>query len=212
MASKSMAACCTGTAASTKATALTRFLPLPRSVLGSRQEGGTASERPSPSRMRAIRNSLLCSTFCDFHRLPTPLSCCAASSHNVSGGGPRNACRFFFVNFFWRVLHSTSARCSFSFETPAGLTLEVPLLPGLIKCCEDRHEQGLGRARRRLWPVREKILITLAAQRLEESSQPQRRKRDYRRKTSDVVCGYSKSLPSYYERHFEIHERGQYSA
>ena len=46
-----------------------------------------ASERPSPSRMRAIRNPLLCSTFCDFHRLPTPLSCFAARSHSVSLGG-----------------------------------------------------------------------------------------------------------------------------
>ena len=49
---------------------------------------------------------------------------------------------------------------------PRRLDLEVPLLPGLIKCCEDRHEQGLGRARRRLWPVREKILITTPRRKL----------------------------------------------
>ena len=48
------------------------------------------------------------------------------------------------------------------------LGVEVPLLSGVIFCCEDVHQRGIGHARGALLLVQYKILITLTTQGLEE--------------------------------------------
>jgi len=103
---------CTGTALA-KATALLRLLRFIRCSMGSRQLGGTASPRPSPSRIRATKNSSLHSVR-PFLRLPSG-SFCPDSSSSMSS--PACASRSSGLHLFFLSPHNARARLTLASVT-----------------------------------------------------------------------------------------------